>query len=104
MTKNLQFGTQKNMNYVSMALCMGDNRVGDTSGQLAMPQEMGLARRHGNFGWEKMILSELSEVFSKRHREKKTNQKRKRDFYIGFQTAHSPHFLSKMIRESSKKK
>jgi len=31
--------------YVSMALCMGDNRVGDTSGQLAMPQEMGLARR-----------------------------------------------------------
>ena len=30
---------------VSMALCMGDNRVGDTSGQLAMPQEMGLARR-----------------------------------------------------------
>ena len=31
--------------YVSMALCMGDNRVGDTSGQLAMPPEMGLARR-----------------------------------------------------------
>ena len=31
--------------YVSMALCMGDNRAGDTSGQLAMPQEMGLARR-----------------------------------------------------------
>ena len=33
------------IDYVSMALCMGDNRVGDTSGQLAMPQEMGLARR-----------------------------------------------------------
>ena len=31
--------------YVSMALCMGDHRVGDTSGQLAKPQEMGLARR-----------------------------------------------------------
>jgi hypothetical protein len=36
---------KKEANYVSMALCMGDNRVGDTSGQLAMPQEMGLARR-----------------------------------------------------------
>ena len=33
---------------------------------------------------------------------KKTNQKRKRDFYIGFQTAHSPHFLSKMIRKKGK--
>ena len=31
--------------YVSMALRMGDHRVGDTSGQLAKPQEMGLARR-----------------------------------------------------------
>jgi hypothetical protein len=31
--------------YVSMALCMGDNRVGDTSDLLDLPQEMGLARR-----------------------------------------------------------
>ena len=30
---------------ISMALCMRDHRVGDTSGQLAKPQEMGLARR-----------------------------------------------------------
>ena len=34
--------------YVSMALCTGDNRVGDTSDLLALPQEMGLARR-GSF-------------------------------------------------------
>ena len=34
--------------YVSMALCMGDNRVGDTSDLLDLPQEMGLARR-GSF-------------------------------------------------------
>ena len=33
---------------VSMALCMGDNRVGDTSDLLDLPQEMGLARR-GSF-------------------------------------------------------
>ena len=35
----------KNNHPASMALCMGDHRVGDTSGQLAKPQEMGLARR-----------------------------------------------------------
>ena len=34
--------------YVSMALCMGDNRVGDTSDLLDLPQEMGLGRR-GSF-------------------------------------------------------
>ena len=33
------------IDYVSMALCMGDNRVGDTSDLLDLPQEMGLARR-----------------------------------------------------------
>ena len=31
--------------YVSMALCMGDNRVGDTSDLPDLPQDMGLARR-----------------------------------------------------------
>ena len=31
--------------YVTMALCMGDHRVGDTSGLLPKPQKMGLARR-----------------------------------------------------------
>ena len=36
------------IDYVSMALCMGDNRVGDTSDLLDLPQEMGLARR-GSF-------------------------------------------------------
>ena len=34
--------------YVSMALCMGDNRAGDTSNLLDLPQEIGLARR-GSF-------------------------------------------------------
>ena len=34
--------------YVSMALCMGDNRVGDTSDLLDLPQEVGLGRR-GSF-------------------------------------------------------
>ena len=33
------------IDYVSMARCMGDNRVGDTSDLLDLPQEMGLARR-----------------------------------------------------------
>ena len=33
------------IDYVSMALCMGDNRVGDTSDLLDLPQEMGLRRR-----------------------------------------------------------
>ena len=33
---------------VSMALCMGDNRVGDTSDLLDLPQEVGLGRR-GSF-------------------------------------------------------
>ena len=36
------------IDYVSMALCMGDNRVGDTSDLLDLPQEMGLGRR-GSF-------------------------------------------------------
>ena len=36
------------IDYVSMALCMGDNRVGDTSDLLALPQEVGLGRR-GSF-------------------------------------------------------
>ena len=36
------------IDYVSMALCMGDNRVGDTSDLLDLPQEVGLARR-GSF-------------------------------------------------------
>ena len=36
------------IDYVSMALCMGDNRVGDTSDLLDLPQEMGL-RRRGSF-------------------------------------------------------
>ena len=31
-----------------MALCMGDNRVGDTSDLLDLPQEVGLGRR-GSF-------------------------------------------------------
>ena len=34
--------------YVGMALCMGDNRVGDTSDLLDLPQEVGLGRR-GSF-------------------------------------------------------
>jgi hypothetical protein len=36
------------IDYVSMALCMGDNRVGDTSDLLDLPQEVGLGRR-GSF-------------------------------------------------------
>ena len=36
------------IDYVSMALCMGDNRVGDTSDLLDLQQEMGL-RRRGSF-------------------------------------------------------
>jgi len=48
--------------YVSMALCMGDNRVGDTSGQLAMPQGMGLARRPR---FAKMVTSFLHPPLSR---------------------------------------
>ena len=36
------------IDYVSMTPCMGDNRVGDTSDLLDLPQEVGLGRR-GSF-------------------------------------------------------
>jgi len=45
------------IDYVSMALCMGDNRVGDTSDLLDLPQEMGLARR-GSF-WRLRLESSV---------------------------------------------
>ena len=40
-----------------MALCMGDNRVGDTSDLLDLPQEMGLARRGSS--WRLRLESSL---------------------------------------------
>ena len=46
--KRVNFVSLNFTDYVSMALCMGDNRVGDTSDLLDLPQEMGLARR-GSF-------------------------------------------------------
>jgi len=45
------------IDYVSMALCMGDNRVGDTSDLLDLPQEVGLGRR-GSF-WRLRLDSSL---------------------------------------------
>jgi len=45
------------IDYVSMALCMGDNRVGDTSDLLDLPQEMGLPRRGSS--WRLRLASSL---------------------------------------------